>query len=294
MMENNARHARGIALVIVLWVVMLLTIIVSSFVYSARAHTKVTANQVARSQAQALADAGVHRGMYELFKPVSDGARWKAEGQTYEFEMAEDKVSVTMVDEAAYIDLNTAQDALLMGLLKSAGIEEGEAQVLLDAILDWRDKDDLVRASGAERDQYVSEGVRARPTNGNFRTVDELKLVLGVSQQLYERVSEALTVYSRQTGINSATASANVLMAIPNVDQEQIDAYLVTRQEEIAAGLPPTAFPPAAAYSATSSGVYNVRSIARMANGTEFNRVAVVRITGDPKRPITFLDWREG
>lgn len=285
---------RGIALVIVLWVVVLLTVIASSFVYNARGHVQLTGNLAARARAQALADAGVQRGLYEQFKPLSDAERWKAEGRPYEFELGEAKVTVTLVDEAAYIDLNTAQDKLLLGLLTSSGVEEGEAQVLLAAIQDWRDADDLVRPSGAERADYLAAGLKYGPANADFRTLDELKAVLGMTPDLYDRIAGALTVYSHSAGINAPLAPRQVLMALPDVDPAQVDAYLVARQEELEAGLTPTPFPPAAAFPGGGSGVYNARSVATLSDGTVFVRQAVARLTGDPKRPIAFLDWREG
>lgn len=292
--DQMSRREHGIALVIVLWVVVLLTIIVSSFVYNARGHIQLTGNLMSRARAQALADAGLHRGMYELFKPASDGERWKAEGRPYEFELGEGKLTVTLVDEAAYIDLNAAQDTLLLGLLMASGVEEGAAQVLLDAILDWRDPDDLIRPSGAERDQYAAAGLAYVPANADFRSVDELKSVLGMTPELYDRLSGALTVHSRAAGINASLAPAQVLMAIPGVNPVDVESYLVTRQEDLAAGLTPAPFPPAAAFPGGGTGVYNARSLASLPDGTVFVREAVARLTGDPKRPIAFLDWREG
>jgi len=254
----------------------------------------LTGNLIARARAQALAEAGVHRGVYEQFKPASDGERWKAEGLPHEFELGEGKVTVTVVDEAAFIDLNAAQDNLLLGLLTASGVEEGAAQVLLDAILDWRDPDDLVRASGAERDQYEAAGLAYVPSNANFRSVDELKSVLGMTPDLYDKISGALTVHSRVAGINASVAPRQVLMAIPGVDPAEVESYLVTRAEDLAAGLTPAPFPPAAAFPGGGAGVYNARSVATLPDGTVFVREAVVRLTGDPKRPIAFLDWREG
>lgn len=284
----------GIALVVVLWVVMLLTVIVASFVFNARTHVKLTGNQAARARAEALADAGIQRGLYELFKPVADAERWKAEGQPYEFAMAGAVIRVSMVDESAYLDLNAARDELLKGLFVSVGVEEGEAQALVDAIVDWRDTDELMRLNGAERDQYLDAGRAVLPANAPFRRLEELKSVMGMTAELYQKVEGALTVYSGQSGFIPAQAPRQVLLALPGVDTEAVDAYLTARAEELAAGLVPTPFPPALAYATAGSGVYNVQSIATLDDGTRYVRQIVAKITGDPKRPIAILDWREG
>jgi len=40
--------------------------------------------------------------------------------------------------------------------------------------------------------------------------------------------------------------------------------------------------------------VYNLRSIAKASDGTQFVREAVVKVAQDPKRPFTLLLWQEG
>lgn len=291
---ENPRHQRGVALIVVLWVVALLTVIVSSFVYSARGHVRLMGNLTTRSEAGALADAGVYRGMYELFKSPTDGARWMPDGRPYEFQLSAGKITVSMLDEAAYIDLNVAPEKLLSGLLVSIGVAEDQAAILVDAILDWRDPDDLTRPSGAERDEYLAAGRDYGPANARFRTVDELKRVLGVTPELYDKIAGALTVYSNSAAINTVLAPRQVLLAIPNVSPGEVDAYLAARQEELTAGLTPAPFAPAAGYSGGKTAVYNIRSISVLPDGARFVREAVVRLNRDPKRPWVFLDWREG
>ncbi len=288
------QNERGIALVVVLWVTVLLTIIVSSFAYSVRAHLQLTASQVSRTKAAALADAGVHRALYELLKPATDGARWKAQGQQNTFALGDGNVTVKIVNESAFIDLNYAPENLLLSLFASVGLDAGAAQSMVDAIEDWRDADDLPRLSGAERDQYQAAGLKQVPANQDFRTVDELKSVLGMTPDLFARVSGALTVYTKSAGIDPSVASRQVLLALPNIKAEDVDAYLAVRQEELAAGQVPTPFPAAAGFTGgVASMVYNLRSEAVLPDGTSFVREAVARLTGETKRPFDFLDWRE-
>ncbi len=290
-----AKSQAGVALVIVLWVVTLLTVIVSSYVHSARVNTQLTGNWVSRSRSQALADAGVHRGVHELLRPAVDGDRWQADGRMHEFELGDGKIVVTIVDETAYIDINAAPDKLLLGLFLSAGVEVGYAQSLVDAVMDWRDADDLPRTSGAERDQYQVAGLQHVPANANFRTLDELKLVLGMTPALYARLAPAITVYSRMPGINSALAPREVLIALPDANPEEVDDFLALRSEELAAGLQPSSFPPAAAFSSGRSGrLYRFQSKASLPDGTVFVREAVVRLKDGPKSPYGFLSWLEG
>jgi general secretion pathway protein K len=286
---------RGIALVLVLWVVTLLSVIAGSFVYGARSAAMVAGNQVSIAKLRALADAGVHRGVYELAKPQADAERWTANGSKHAISLDEAEIILVMRDESAKIDINTANEALLKGLLLSVGLDEDGASHLLDAIVDWRDGDDLTRPQGAERDRYESLGLSYIPTNAPFKTVDELNRVIGVTPDLYRKLVDALTVYSRLPGINSTLAPRQVLMALPKATEADVDAYLAQREDALSAGLVPTAFPQAAGFeTAEGAGVYNFRSIAKVTDGAQFVRDAVVRIGQDPKQPFSFLHWQEG
>lgn len=289
------RFERGIALVLVLWVITLLTVIAGSFVYGARSTALTTGNLVSIAKSRALADAGIHRGLYELFKPSTDAEAWKADGTTHLFSLEDAEIQVVMRDESARIDLNAANDALLKGLLLSAGLDEDRANEILDAILDWRDPDDLTRPQGAERDRYEALGLPYIPANAPFQTVDELQRVVGVTPDLYRRLAGALTVFSKLPGINSTLAPRQVLLALPAVTEADVDAYLVLREEMLAAGQAPLPFPQAAGFEAgAASQVYNLRSLAKASDGTRFVREAVAKVATDPKRPFVVLLWQEG
>jgi general secretion pathway protein K len=284
---------RGIALVLVLWVVTLLAVIAGSFVYGARTTALMAGNLVAVAKARALADAGVHRGLYELVKPPIDAERWQADGREHAFTLDDAEIRLVMRDEAARIDLNTANDTLLKGLLLSAGLDDEQANQLLDAIVDWRDADELSRPQGAERDRYESLGLPYIPANAPFRTVDELQQVLGVTPDVYRKVAGALTVFSGQPGINSTLATRQVLLALPDTTPEDVDAYLLQREQMLEAGQTPTPFPQAVAFEVgASTQVYNLRSLATAPDGTRFVREAVAKMTQDPNQPFIFLLWQ--
>lgn len=292
---RGRQEMRGIALVIVLWVVTLLVIIAGSFVYSVRSSVLATANLAAVAKARALADAGIQRGFYELSRPASDTERWQADGREHVFNLGEGTVHLVMVGETAKIDLNTASDVLLKGLLLSAGASEEAAAAILDAILDWRDPDDLPRPQGAERDAYEAAGRRYLPTNAPFQSVKELQRVLGMTAELFSRIEGALTVYSGQPGITSTLAPRQVLLAVPGATEEDVDAYLAQRAQMLADGLVPMPFPPAAGFeTAAAAQVYNLVSTAIAADGTRFVREVVAKESPDPKRPFILLSWQEG
>ena len=71
-MVNEIRQ-RGIALLIVLWGLVLLAVIAVSFASGTRTETMLARNLVDNAKARALADAGVHRAIFELLAPQTKG-----------------------------------------------------------------------------------------------------------------------------------------------------------------------------------------------------------------------------
>ena len=117
-------------------------------------------------------------------------------------------IAATAIDEAGRIDINLAPDPLLKGLLQNVGgLDPDAAEQVLDAILDWRDADDLRRPNGAEAPEYQAAGRKYVPTNAPFESTGELQRVLGMTPGLIARIADSITVYSRQRGINPATAT---------------------------------------------------------------------------------------
>jgi general secretion pathway protein K len=291
----NKRHQHGIALVLVLWATTLLTVIAASFAFSMRTDTLLAQNLAAAARAQAVADAGVQRALYEIFKPISDLQRWKGDGMPHQWEFGGAKLSIILLDVSGKIDLNSASDELLKGLLKSVGQTDEESNVLLDAIADWRDSDDLPRPKGAEVAEYKAAGLKYRPADAPFETVNELQRVLGMTPDLYASLADALTVDSHQAGINAAIAPRKVLLALPGANVALVDAYLVARQEALEKNLPPPPFAPAAAAVAGDDGsVYSVRAEAALPDGTVFIREAVVKVDQGAVRKFVFFSWKEG
>lgn len=289
------RRQSGVALVLVLWVMTLLAVIAGNFAFSMRGEAQIARNLLINAQAKSRADAGAQLAWFELMKPSADPQRWQANGVAHELMMDGTLVRISILDESGKIDLNTAPDELLKALFRSAGLSEEASSTLLNAVLDWRSPGNLRRLNGAKEEQYRAAGKNYGPANAPFETVDELQRVLGMSPELFRRLAPALTVYSRQTGINPAFASRDVLLAFPGVNPAAVEQFLVQRQYALATGQPVPPFVGAGSFAASArSSAYSVRSEARAADGTAFIRQTVVRITPDPKQPVVVLSWSEG
>ncbi len=295
-MKRFSRRGRqsGIALILVLWVTILLTVIAGSFAFAMRTDMQVVRNSVSLARAQAAADGGMYRALYESYKPFNDLERWKADGTEHEVVVGDATVRVSALDESGKIDINTASPELLKGLFVSIGLEDEAATALVDAIQDWRDSDDLTRPHGAEEREYQAAGLKYKPANLPFQTVDELRLVLGMKPDIYRRVENLITVYSRQPGLNLNIAPREALLAIPGVTADQVDTFIAQREAARAANQPLPLFPAAQRFAGAAFNLaFSLRADARLEDGTVFVREAVVQVLPDPKRPYAFLAWKE-
>jgi general secretion pathway protein K len=283
---SSAISQSGVALILVLWVLVLLTVIAGSFAYSVHSNTLMAANAVDSAKAQAFADGGVFRGIFELLGPQNAQQDWKPDGQTHITRIDGQEVAVTLTDEAGKIDLNGAPPALLQSLLQSVGVSAEHAGDLAQTIVAWRSPP----PSGAG----LQAPLGTPPAHGPFRSIEALLQVPGMTPGLFRRISPLVTVYTGLPGVNTLIASAPVLSAIPGVSPQLAQAYVQQRQALQQAGQPVPALTQAGAYNVASlSGVIGVRSEVQLANGVGFTREAVVRITNQPGQPFQILSWQE-
>ena len=292
-MRAGRRRQRGVALVIVIWVSMLLLVIASTFIFERRTEAMVVRNSVSLARAESAADAGVQRAVFEMYRNDNPPERWQRDGTPHDWSFDGVPVRVELRDESAKIDINTAADPLLRGLLVTSGYTDEEATRVLDAILDWRDPDSLKRPNGAEEADYRAAGLTYKPANAPFQAIEELQLVLGMRPDIYRRMAPSITVFSRQPGVNPQLATREVLLAIPGITPEIADQYIAQREEARAAGQGLPSLPQAAAFTTGNTMVASVRSEARLDDGAVFAREAVALLRPVPHKPVTFVAWRE-
>jgi general secretion pathway protein K len=286
------RRQRGVALVLVMWAAVILAVVAASFILERRTEMLVVANSISMARAEAAADAGVYRAIHDLYRQNIPDV-WRRDGTPHEWSFEGIPVRIEIRDESAKIDINTASEILLRSMLVSVGLRDDEAAALLDAVVDWRDPDTLKRPNGAEEGDYAAAGLTYRPANAPFQAIEELQLVLGMRPDLYRRLAPMITVFSRQQGVNPAIASREVLLAIPGVTPEIADDYIARREEARAQGAPLPPLPQAGAMAAGATMVATVLADARLDDGTVFVREAVALLRPVPRRPVTFVAWRE-
>jgi len=242
------KSRKGIALLLVLWVLTILMVIVLSFSFMARTETQATLSFKDGIEKKFIAEAGIERGIMELFyrnvfkdQSIEFEGRevWKTDGRLYSSNIGDGYYTVSITDESGKVDINTVSDVVLKNLLINIGVQEEEVDTIVDSIMDWKDPDDFHRLHGVESDYYMSLPNPYKAKNANFNTVEELLLVKGMTPEiLYGSVSgeekrgliDFVTVNSKRREINVNAAPKEVLMGIPGVTPEVADTIINYRQ----------------------------------------------------------------
>lgn len=284
----------GVALVAVLWAVTLFSIMAGSFTLTLQRDTGLLTTVQGRAQGLALADAGVHYAM--LVQSFPDPAkRWRSDGTPYQVQLPGGMVRLRLLDEGGKVDVNAAQEASLTALLTRFTGSPDSAVALADAIMDWRDPDELTRPHGAEAKEYEADGKGYGPTNRNFQSLEELQMVRGMTPGLYRRLEPLFTLYTGQDGINPAKASREVLLALPGMDEKTVDQFLETRRlTPPNTPLPPLPVQPSGVrLQASGDMAYTVLAESRLPEGEIFGLRAVIkRQRGRGGAPFAIMAWK--
>lgn len=309
-------RTRGVAFVLVLWVIAMLAILLGSFSLIARTENLQARHLFDTTQARYAAEAGLNLAVYELRK-ADPLERWVGDGRPYRFNYGGAEIEVQITDESGKIDLNSncnsamgagagmppgsGSNSILVNLFMSrGGLPLDQAEALGAAVADWCDPDDLAQPNGAEIADYKAAGLSYGPKNAPFDTVSELQQVLGMNYELFSKVEPALTIYSGRSAPNAGSAPLEALQAMyPDVSTEELQQLIQMRQsmnpnDLAGAGL---TLPDGTPLMAGGGGLtYSVKSRAKLPNGASTTLDATVRMggVGAGGRPYSILRWRDG
>ncbi len=237
----------GIALLIVLWVIAALTVTVFSFALLTRTEAHSTLSFKGGMENKFLAEAGIERGIMELFYRkqnadaqvvMKDTEVWKADGTPCSDTLGGGSYTVSITGESGKIDINNIPDIILKNLLLNSGVKDGDADIIVDSVMDWKDPDDLVRLHGAESDYYMSLPNPYKAKNADFDALEELLLVRGVTPALLygsgeeKGIIDFLSVDAKSGTINVNYAPKEVLAAVPGLDSVIADRIIQYREDK--------------------------------------------------------------
>ena len=268
--EPKQAWQQGIALVVVLWLLVLMTVIAASHARIIRTETRLASNQIENSKARSLTEAGVHHAILELLVRDEE-QRWPVNGSINRIRYQDGIVDIASRDVRGLVDINSASAALLDSVLAGTGIEETQRKALVDATLDWRDKDSLKHINGAEDDDYRRAGLKWAARDGAFSSVEEFRYVLGMTNPLFERLAPYLTVHSGQANITLDYAPPWLFSVLAET-QESSTSVNITRRND--------------------GSTFQITVWATSNGGSSASLDAVVRIAATSDPAYTILSWR--
>ena len=219
-------------------------------------------------------------------------------------------------NESGRVNINTAERGLLQMLVEHFDLSEVEKETIVDAVLDWRDSDELHRLNGAESDYYQSLPQPYHSKNGPFDSVSELLMVRGVTPAIYydgleEMVTAAVDDRSRagapriQTqglrpaaggAININAARPAMLAALPEMTDTAVEDIQSFRQggdfrslDEVADVVGPEIFEAIAPFiTLRMSPYYIIHTEGRVAD-SPVRQLLSTRVRIDPEEDAPFV-----
>jgi len=295
MSSVRIKSQQGIALVLVLWVLLLLTIITASFSLMARMDRLEANALLSGTQARFSAEAAINLAVLALRDP-EDETRMLADGRLYQQEVDGILIEVRAIDERGKLDINATDELTMANMLTGHGLELGDAELLAAAIMDWRDEDELERVNGAEEDAYLAAGLEVGPANRAFLMIEELLQVIGMSYELFRKIEPGITVFSRAGEPDPAFAPVEALMALPDITYEEAVNFVQERNSQQPGESLGAELPSGLVVMEQGRGVtYSIQARATMPNGVWEQLQATIRLGGNRSgSPYRVLRWREG
>jgi general secretion pathway protein K len=136
--------------------------------------------------------------------------------------LAGDDVYIQAQDSNGRLSLTSVQEAAMSRMIKRAGHLENAASPV-DSLLDWITPGELSRPNGAKSFYYQSRSFPYKSRNYAMQYKEELTMIKGIDQGLYEKMQPDLTLLPA-TGFNPNTANDDVLMAYLDLSEENLKA----------------------------------------------------------------------
>jgi type II secretory pathway component PulK len=199
---------KGIALLLVLWVITLLTVICAEFSWTMRTETVITRNFRDGEQAAYCAEAGINKAIVELMRNMSRPPSrstleepdkeepplvWEPGIGPINFSFGDYTCAVSIEDENNKIGINAflreakKNPAKLKALLEEKiGLEGEERDTVADSMIDWWDADhEITGVNGAEQDYYRSLAEPHACRDGDLPVIEDLLLVKGIDERIF-------------------------------------------------------------------------------------------------------------
>jgi general secretion pathway protein K len=221
-MKRNARNSqRGVALVTAVLIVAVCATAAASILSRLELDIRRTANVVNSDQALRYGVAA-EDFIAALLKLEAENTEFDHPGEEWEkpitLPIEDGFLQGQLFDQSGCFNVNnldgqnaTEHRAQLSRLLDALGLDRGIEQ----AMTDWIDPDsNPIAPSGAEDGQYLTRNPPYRAANTTMDSVSELRLVFGITNEIYDIIRPHVCATPKSQPININTASVEVLMSL--------------------------------------------------------------------------------
>lgn len=246
------RHQRGAVIIMVLWISVVLTIMVTVLASNVRlSATTAYHNRTGSEDLSAIMSAMNHAEMelmMERMPPALDqpliinelgevripAYRFNGQPLQLHYPSAEHLV-VRIYDHAGKINLNRIPRENMRQIIQKRlgpGHNPIEVEELLDAWTDWTDLNNAPLPRGAEDEYYLSlDPPYHTRNNPELDSVEELRLVRGFDELFRDfNLSAAFTIYGSGQRVNLNLATREAMQLLPGLEDDTIEEILAYRQ----------------------------------------------------------------
>lgn len=182
---------RGGALLAVLWLSAALAAVAFSIAGTVKGETERTATAVDDVRTYYLATGGIARTILRM----QWGSPWFTPNQpVIDYDFPTGQVHVQVIPEAAKMDINQTPPDQIFRLLSALTHDEGRAQEVTQAIVDWRTPG--IKGAGALDSYYLGLTPSFLPRHSSIEEIEELLAVKGMTPDLF------YGTYTRDTSVN--------------------------------------------------------------------------------------------
>ncbi len=234
---NRLGSRSGIALLITLLTLVLIVALVFEIFKVGMRSAQSSAFARDSIRAGLLAEAGTQAAIIALREDSKDNAFdtldeiWSRTAPP--IDLGPGLVVVTIVDEERKINLNdligpngNAPADQKLGVFRRLLENLSLDPTIADSVIDWMDNDDSTRSGGAESNYYQTLKYPYKAKNDLFDTLDELRLVRGITPDIFRKLEPYVTVSAPGARININTAPKEVLMAL-SAGQDAVNGGII-------------------------------------------------------------------
>ena len=232
-MNRFSIRQRGVALVLVMWLIAALTLVVVGATQWIRSDNRLNRALIDQAQQRSQAKGMVFLLMRDM-EAASRAGVYSGRGLfEAEYQVGSDLFKLEARSITGLINLNRAPEELLVLLFRQAlDLDSQEATAMAHRFLDWREPSELKRLQGADLGDYQAAGLTFGPRGSRFLVIEDIMQVLGVTLEDYEKLKDLVTVLPTTAfGVNPAAAPAGVLKVLSTGDERLFDQLIEIQQD---------------------------------------------------------------